>query len=108
MPPLSQTAREQYFALILHYLEKEREEAVERLIRALEEARHLIAAGHVNAVDHPSVYPGLKRDGVKWLKCHRYWFSFTVDDPVIFNIIWDTSNMPRRIAPPPGGNPDLG
>jgi hypothetical protein len=103
MIPLSLTAREQYFELIQHYLEKEREEAVNRLIGALEDARRLIDAGYHNAVDHPSVYSRLARDGVKWVKCHRYWFGFTVDEPVIFNILWDAADIVRRVAPPPGG-----
>ena len=106
MIPLSLTAREQYFELIRHYLEKEREEAVNRLIDALEEARRIIGAGYVNAADHPSLYSGLARDGVKWVKCHRYWFSFTVDEPVIFTILWDAADMVRRAAPAPGGNFD--
>ena len=105
MIPLSLTAREQYFELIRHYLEREREEAVNRLISALEEARRLIGEGYVNAVDHPSVYGGLARDGVKWVKCHRYWFAFTLDEPVIFNILWDAADIVRRVAPPPGGTP---
>jgi hypothetical protein len=100
MAPLSPTAREQYFALLLHYLEKDHEEAADRLIQALDEARRLIAAGYVNAVDYPAVYRGLASDGAKWLKCHRYWFGFTVHDPVIFNIIWDAADIPRRAAPP--------
>jgi hypothetical protein len=61
MIPLSLTAREQYFELIQHYLEKEREEAVNRLIGALEDARRLIDAGYDNAVDHPPVYGGSSR-----------------------------------------------
>jgi len=88
MTRIATAATEQYLALIDHYLELERPEAAEKLTEAFEQAVRRIDANPQAGGSFPAAYDTFVWPGVRWLKVHRYWFSYTSDEePVIFNIL---------------------
>jgi plasmid stabilization system protein ParE len=101
MVRLSSSARKQYLDLIEHYLARGYDQAAERLNDAIDEALLTIGQRPSAGRDYPAVYANLVWPNVKWIKVHRYWFAYTTDgDPVIFNIVWDSADIPGRANPP--------
>jgi hypothetical protein len=49
---------------------------------------------------YPTPYPEVSRWGFRWIKVHRYWFSYVVgrDRLLMTNVLHDTANIPRRVA----------
>ena len=60
--------------LIAYYEAKERLQAAENLLHALERAKERIAAAPGACVDAPRPYPSLKRHGRRWIIEGRYRF----------------------------------
>ncbi len=101
MVRLSSSAQKQYLDLIDHFLERGYDQAAEKLNDAVDQARLTIGQRPSLGRDFPSVYANLVWPNVKWVKVHRYWFAYTTDrDPVIFNILWDSADIPGRPLPP--------
>jgi plasmid stabilization system protein ParE len=104
---IAATANEQYLALIDYYLERERPEAAEKLTEAVEQAARQIEANPRIGRNFPAIYDTFIWPGVRWLKVHRYWFSYTsVNEPVIFNILWEAADIPGRAMPPEAASED--
>ncbi len=101
MVRLSSSAQKQYLDLIDHFLARGYDQAAEKLNDAVDQARLTINANPSEGREYPAVYTELIWPNVKWVKAHRYWFAYTTDgDPVIFNILWDTADIPGRALPP--------
>ena len=98
---ISSTAQKQYLDLIDYYLARGYDQAAERLNDAVDQARLAIGLRPLAGRDYPAVYANLIWPNVKWVKVHRYWFAYTTDgDPIIFNILWDSAEIPGRAEPP--------
>lgn len=101
MVRISSTAQKQYLDLIDYYLARGYDQAAERLNDAVDQARLAIGLRPLAGRDYPAVYANLIWPNVKWVKVHRYWFAYTTDgDPIIFNILWDSAEIPGRAEPP--------
>jgi len=101
MNHISVSANHQYLDLIRHYLQEGRDRSVELLDQALGQAREIIERNPAGGRDYPSVYRAMVWQGVKWVKVHRYWFSYTTEaEPTIFNIIYEASDIPGRAISP--------
>jgi hypothetical protein len=97
-------AAEQAEALFDFYLEKDREQAYENLMKAITEAAAQIEAEPTGGLTHPKPYPGMAKWGFRWIKVHRYWFGWSMARgyPLVTNIFYDTSRMWARVAPDEG------
>jgi plasmid stabilization system protein ParE len=101
MVRLSSSAQKQYLDLIDHFLERDYDQAAEKLVDVGDQARLTIGERPSQGRNFPSVYANLVWPNVKWVKVHRYWFAYTTDgDPVIFSILWDSADIPGRANPP--------
>lgn len=101
MTRLSRTANRQYLDLIDHYLTRGYDGAAEKLTEAVELATVIIEKAPMAGRDFPALYESLIWPGVKWVKVHRYWFSYTTSgEPVVFNILWDASDIVNRATVP--------
>jgi plasmid stabilization system protein ParE len=109
MTLITHEANNQYLDLVDYYLSKGRDRAAVLLDQALDEARDIIGQNPTKGRQYPSVYDKLVWPRVLWIKVHRYWFSFIViqDEPLIFNIMWDASDIERQANPPPDETIDL-
>ena len=88
MTRLATSANSQYLDLVDHDLERDYDQAAERLSAAIEQAAASIDAYPSDGKDFPAIYDKMVWPDVKWIKVHRYWFSYTTTGkPVIFNII---------------------
>ncbi len=68
-------------------------------MEAYRRAVDLIEAGPKAFLTHPRPYPDLAGYGFRWIKVHRYWFGYVPgDDPVIANILDETSDIPRHVS----------
>jgi hypothetical protein len=68
-------------------------------MEAYRRAIALIEDGPKAPLTHPRPYPVLAGYGFQWIKVHRYWFGYVPgDDPVICNILDETSDMPRHAS----------
>jgi hypothetical protein len=97
-------ARDQASALFEFYLEKDREQAYENLLKAIAEAASRIEADPTGGLAHPKPYPGMAKWGFRWIKVHLYWFGWSIARgyPLVTNIFFETSRMWARIAPDEG------
>ena len=98
MIALSPEAQRQVDQLIQHYETKERLEAAENLLRALERASERIAADPMSGLDAPRPYPSLARHGRRWRIEGRYWISYSLGSPpIISGVFHAQANIPGRI-----------
>ncbi len=106
---LTRTATRQVEALIEHYARLERDGAIRNLQRAVRDALALIEADPGRGSLHPRLYPAIAPWGYRWVKVHRYWFGYSTaaeNDLVVTNVLYDTVDLPGRVAeigevPPP-------
>ena len=76
-----------------------RPEAARRLIEAYDGAVERIRAGQDSTLPHPRPYPDLARYGFRWIKVHRYWFSYLpAASPVITNVFDEAGDIPTHIS----------
>lgn len=101
MARLTVAAAAQFDALLDHYMRRERDEAVRLLRVAVGEALAAIDANPAAGRSFPGSYRGVGRWGFRWIRVHRYWFGYTIrdGDAVVTNILFETSNIPRRVMP---------
>lgn len=97
---LTLTAGQQFDELLDHYFRLDREEAVDLLLAALREALARIEANPADAAAFPAKYRDAARWGYRWIKVHRYWFAYSDHRGqwVVTNILFETANIPGRIA----------
>jgi plasmid stabilization system protein ParE len=95
---LSARAERQLDALLDHYDDLGRTEAMRNLGVALAEASAWIAANPEAGLTHPRPYPELREPGRLWRKQGRYWFSYSATTPpVISGIFYETADIPRHV-----------
>jgi plasmid stabilization system protein ParE len=94
------TASRQIDGLLDHYMAKGRDEAISRLSDAVEKAFKSIEANPTAGRAYPGPYAGIARHGYLWIKVHRYWFGWSNAKgyPVLTNVLFDSSNIPGRVA----------
>jgi plasmid stabilization system protein ParE len=81
-----------------HYEDRERPEAIRRLIAAVQEASWKIEANPAAGLAAPRPYPNLARAGRAWVKAGKYWFSYRTTQPsVIVAVFYDTADIPARL-----------
>jgi plasmid stabilization system protein ParE len=95
---LSLDAQAQLDALLAHYDEIERPEAVRSLIAALDLAVEQIEGNTAARLPAPRPYPSLARPGRVWMKSGRYWIAYsTTTPPMILAVFYDQANIPGRL-----------
>ncbi len=99
MITLSPAAERQLDALIRHYAERLRDEAIDNLVESLERACARYLAGQGLFYDAPRPYPSLLRPGWRWTKEGRYWVAFSkvTNGPVVRAVFYDSANIPGRL-----------
>ena len=91
-------ATRQVDALIRHYEERQRDEAVRALLIALDTAERLIERNPAAGLAAPRPYPRLARRTRAWVKAGRYWISYSIRPrPVIVAVFHDTADIPGRL-----------
>ena len=105
---LADVALAQIDALLRHYTELNRDEAARNLLVAVGQAMTKIAAEPGAGLPFPRPYRAVARWGFRWIKIHRYWIAYVQQDGgyVIVNILFESADIPRRIAPYTAGEPD--
>jgi plasmid stabilization system protein ParE len=85
-------------ALRQHYEDRQRPEAIIRLMAAVAEASRKIEANPEAGLAAPRPYPQLARPGRASLKVGRYWISYTTTrPPVIAAVFYETADIPGRV-----------
>jgi len=98
MIALSPEAEAQLDALIAHYEALGRVEASINLLNALEKARTRIAERPEAGLPAPRPYPGLAKEGRRWIIEGSYWISYSLTTrPVISGVFYAMSDIPNRI-----------
>jgi hypothetical protein len=98
------TARAQYLGTIRRYLRatprhSARPAAARKLIEAYALAIEQIAVGPKTWFPCPRPHPDLARYGFRWIKVHRYWFSYvSAADPIITNILDEVGDIPSQVS----------
>jgi hypothetical protein len=69
---------QQLEALIAHFISKERFEAANNLVAAVDAAARRIEADPRRGLPAPRPYPDLARFGFLWIKEYRYWFGWSI------------------------------
>ena len=100
MVRLTLTAGRQFEVLFDHCIALDRSEAVDRLVAALRDALARIEADPASGKPHPASHRDAARWGYRWIKVHRYWFGHSSHrgQPVITNVLFETADIPGRIA----------
>ena len=100
MVRLTLIAGRQFDDLLNHYIQLDRPEAVDGLVASLRNALARIEAEPTAGEPYPANYRDAARWGYRWIKVHRYWFGYSDHrgHPVLTNILFETSNIPGRIA----------
>lgn len=100
MVRLTLTAGRQFDALLDHYIALDRPEAVNRLVAAFRDALARIEADLTSGKPFPATCHDAARWGYRWMKVHRYWFAYSSHrgQPVITNVLFETADIPGRIA----------
>lgn len=85
-------------ALVTHYLEKDRPEAVRSLMRTLAIASAAILDGSAARYDTPRPYPTVREVGAYWVHFPPYWIAYRRPaSPVISAVFYDAADIPGRI-----------
>jgi plasmid stabilization system protein ParE len=84
--------------LIQHYEDRQRPEAINALLAAMDEAEAKIESNPAAGLRAPRPYQELRRAGRAWVKAGRYWFAYsTIQPPVIVGVFYETANIPDRL-----------
>jgi len=96
---VSRTARGHIAALVAHYDQLERPEAVRNLRSAIARAATRIETRRGPFYPAPRPYPTLTRDGWQWLHERPYWIGFSAlpVGAVILAVFHDTADIPGRL-----------
>jgi plasmid stabilization system protein ParE len=95
---LSARAARQVCTLRQHYEDRERPEAVQGLVAAMQEAIRKIGSNPAAGLAAPRPYPQVVRRGRAWVKAGRYWVAYnTTQPPVIVAVFYETADIPRRL-----------
>jgi plasmid stabilization system protein ParE len=85
-------------ALVQHYEDSRRPEAIRALFAALDVAEQRIESNPSAGLAAPRPYPQVARKGRAWVKSGRYWVAYSIaQPPVIVAVFYDTADIPRRI-----------
>lgn len=94
----SPRAIRQIDALILHYEERQRREAVRAFRAALDQGERKIESNPAAGLAAPRPYPRLARPGRAWVRAGRYWVAYnTTQPPVIVAVFYESANIPGRL-----------
>lgn len=97
MIALSRVAERQLDALLEHYAEKGREEAIVNLGQAVLTALARIEQSPLAGLAAPRPYPATARSGERWIKEGRYWFGYTLTTPpIVIAVFFETADIPTR------------
>ena len=95
---LSGKAERQFADLLRHFAKRQRPEARQALVRALQNARASIEAMPSAGFSAPRPYRDLAQPGQAWIKSGRYWLAYSLTDPpVIVALFHDTADIPGRL-----------
>ena len=96
---LSLRAQTQIASLTAHFVERERDDAISNLQRAIATASERILARRGPFYPAPRPYPSVARPGWRWLKAGSYWIAFGGTDStyVVRALFHETANMPGRM-----------
>ena len=96
---LSPAAERQLDELTRHYAERERDEAIDRVVDSVERASARYLANRGLFYDAPRPYPSLLRPGWRWTKEGPYWIAFSPSPigPLIRAVFHDSADIPRRL-----------
>lgn len=95
---LSSDAQAQLDALLSHFDERERPEAIRSLVAAIDRAAERIERNTAARLPAPRPYPSLARQGRVWMKSGRYWIAYsTTTPPVIMAVFYDQADIPGRL-----------
>ena len=95
--PLTSLAKQQFTALRLHYLARERLEALRNLNRVLIDASARIRSAPMRGMPAPRPYPSLVTPGWFWLKSGPYWIAYSPAPLAITAIFHESSDIPNRL-----------
>jgi len=96
--PYTTRAARDVVALISHYIEKERPEAVGVLFRSLSNASAAIRAGTAASLPAPRPYPAVTRPTWVWMKAGSYWVAYRRRPSLaITAVFYDTADIPGRL-----------
>jgi plasmid stabilization system protein ParE len=85
-------------ALVRHYEDRHRPEAIRSLFVALDAAERRIESNPSAGLAAPRPYPQVARKGRVWVKAGRYWVVYsTAQPPVIVAVFYETANIPRQV-----------
>jgi plasmid stabilization system protein ParE len=91
-------AERQIDKLTERYEEQGRDAALVNLRRAIREAESRIEKAPDDGASAPRPYPELAQPGMAWIKAGRYWFRYTITQPLtITAIVFDTSDIVAHI-----------
>jgi hypothetical protein len=95
---LTTVAERHLHELELHYVAKERYEALRNLRAALVVAGDKIEQDPNSGLPAPAPYRHLARSGRLWVKAGRYWFTYTTTPQLaIIGIFYESANIPKRL-----------
>ena len=79
---------------------KQRPEAADALLAALNQALQRIGADNSTGLPAPRPYPELASLGYLWLKVGAYWIAWTMQGrhPVVTNVLHAAANLPGRVS----------
>lgn len=101
MARLTAEAAVQVDALLDYYSQRGRDQAIRQLRRAVGQALTKIEANPAGGRSFPGPYRGVARWQYRWIKVHRYWFGYVVEDgeAVVTNVFFETADIQGRIVP---------
>jgi hypothetical protein len=96
---LTSRARAQIASLMAHYVERDRDDAIGNLRRAVTTASERIVAQRGPFFPAPRPYPSIARPGWRWLKVGSYWIAFgeTGGSFVVRALFHESANIPGRM-----------
>lgn len=102
MARLTDDARRQVDRLDEHFAARGRDRASELLTEAVAAALRAAENPRTRWLSAPRPYPELTRLGYRWIKVHRYWIGYVVEDDgegVIGCVEFEQADFARRITP---------
>jgi plasmid stabilization system protein ParE len=96
--PYTTRAARDVVALISHYIDKGRPEAVGVLFRALSNASAAIRAGTAASLPAPRPYPAVVRPTWVWMKAGSYWVAYRRRPTMaITAVLHEAADIPGRV-----------
>lgn len=94
----SRRGAEHVSALLDHYIQLERPEAVRNLLAAVREAMERIERSPDAGLPAPRPYLQLRSPGRFWIQVGSYWIAYRRRPvPTIVAVFYDESNIPGRL-----------